>query len=164
MDPIVKYPDFTQLDALSTPLREYARLKCEQGAETGAAALIGQLTETMRCTVRLLQELPDDAALSACEPNELDAIRALRAPAQRRLWEALPPEDIWMDKLEGALLGRIIGCLLGSRWKACVHGASTSASPSRRFPIGKKCKIRSFGTATAVSAANTGNARSGPLR
>ena len=72
MDPIVKYPDFTQLDALSTPLREYARLKCEQGAETGAAALIGQLTETMRCTVRLLQELPDDAALSACEPNELD--------------------------------------------------------------------------------------------
>ena len=117
MDPIVKYPDFTQLDALSTPLREYARLKCEQGAETGAAALIGQLTETMRCTVRLLQELPDDAALSACEPNELDAIRA-----------------------------------------------STSASPSRRFPIGKKCKIRSFGTATAVSAANTGNARSGPLR
>ena len=38
MDPIVKYPDFTQLDALSTPLREYARLKCEQGAETGAAA------------------------------------------------------------------------------------------------------------------------------
>ena len=43
MDPIVKYPDFTQLDALSTPLREYARLKCEQGAETGAAALIGQL-------------------------------------------------------------------------------------------------------------------------
>ncbi|HAG64269.1 MAG TPA: hypothetical protein DCL51_00950, partial [Ruthenibacterium lactatiformans] len=76
MDPIVKYPDFTQLDALSTPLREYARLKCEQGAETGAVALIGQLTETMRCTVRLLQELPDDAALSACEPNELDAIRA----------------------------------------------------------------------------------------
>lgn len=110
MDPIVKYPDFTQLDALSTPLREYARLKCEQGAETGAAALIGQLTETMRCTVRLLQELPDDAALSACEPNELDAIRALRAPAQRRLWEALPPEDIWMDN-----------------WRARCWGASLAA-------------------------------------
>ena len=110
MDPIVKYPDFTQLDALSTPLREYARLKCEQGAETGAAALIGQLTETMRCTVRLLQELPDDAALSACEPNELDAIRALRAPAQRRLWEALPPEDIWMDKLEGCWGASLAAC------------------------------------------------------
>ena len=130
MDPIVKYPDFTQLDALSTPLREYARLKCEQGAETGAAALIGQLTETMRCTVRLLQELPDDAALSACEPNELDAIRALRAPAQRRLWEALPPEDIWMDKLEGALLGRIIGCLLG----VPVEGLSVESM--RALPAG----------------------------
>lgn len=133
MDPIVKYPDFTQLDALSTPLREYARLKCEQGAETGAAALIGQLTETMRCTVRLLQELPDDAALSACEPNELDAIRALRAPAQRRLWEALPPEDIWMDKLEGALLGRIIGCLLG----VPVEGLSVESMRAWSEYIGK---------------------------
>ena len=108
-------------------------MKCEQGAETGAAALIGQLTETMRCTVRLLQELPDDAALSACEPNELDAIRALRAPAQRRLWEALPPEDIWMDKLEGALLGRIIGCLLG----VPVEGLSVESMRAWSEYIGK---------------------------
>lgn len=122
MDPIVKYPDFTQLDALSTPLREYARLKCEQGAETGAAALIGQLTETMRCTVRLLQELPDDAALSACEPNELDAIRALRAPAQRRLWEALPP--------------RISGW---TNWRARCWGASLAACwACRRRALGGK--------------------------
>ena len=71
--------------------------------------------------------------LSACEPNELDAIRALRAPAQRRLWEALPPEDIWMDKLEGALLGRIIGCLLG----VPVEGLSVESMRAWSEYIGK---------------------------
>ena len=86
MDPIVKYPDFTQLDALSTPLREYARLKCEQGAETGAVALIGQLTETMRCTVRLLQELPDDTYVITDKGREHEEITcdAIAYPVMQR--------------------------------------------------------------------------------
>ncbi|MFQ9681736.1 MAG: ADP-ribosylglycohydrolase family protein [Ruthenibacterium lactatiformans] len=97
------------------------------------------------------------------------AIRALRAPAQRRLWEALPPRISGWTNWRSALLGRIIGCLLG----VPVEGLSVESMRAwseyigKPFPpvsIGKKCKIRSFGTATAVSAANTGNARSGPLR
>ena len=45
----------------------------------------------------------------------------------------LPPEDIWMDKLEGALLGRIIGCLLG----VPVEGLSVESMRAWSEYIGK---------------------------
>jgi ADP-ribosylglycohydrolase len=59
-----------------------------------------------------LMALPEDAALAAAEPNELDAIRALRPDGPRDLdWQ--PSEDELLDRLHGAWTGRFVGCALG---------------------------------------------------
>ena len=57
--------------------------------------------------------LPDDAAMSAAEPNDQPSIRALRPDGERRLWNLLPKRQ-YRECLTGALLGRFAGCTLGS--------------------------------------------------
>ncbi len=57
--------------------------------------------------------MPDDPALRDAEPNDLDGMRALRPDGARRYWTALPAET-FRDRLEGAVLGRFAGCVLGS--------------------------------------------------
>ena len=59
-----------------------------------------------------LMVLEPDAALAAAEPNDLDAIRALR-PAGRRDLGWHPTEGELVDRLHGAWLGRAAGCALG---------------------------------------------------
>ena len=50
--------------------------------------------------------------LAAREPNDLDAIRALRPDGPRQLgWE--PSDEVLVDRLHGALTGRAVGCALG---------------------------------------------------
>ena len=60
-----------------------------------------------------LRALPDDSDLRAAEPDDLAGIRALRPAGTRRYWSALP-EATYRDRLEGALLGRFAGNVLGS--------------------------------------------------
>lgn len=113
MNSVVQYPDFSELEAMRLELCEYARLKCEQGAPDQAAARIRELTAQVRAAIRDLQNIPDDPELLRNEPDDLAQIRALRTEGPRRLWDALPPEDVLLDKLEGALIARTAGCLLG---------------------------------------------------
>jgi len=59
-----------------------------------------------------LMALPDDAELSAREPNELAEIRALRPAGPRDLnWK--PSDADLLDRLHGAWTGRASGCALG---------------------------------------------------
>jgi hypothetical protein len=59
-----------------------------------------------------LMRVPEDAALAAAEPNELEAIRALRPPGPRDLsWQ--PTDDDALDRFHGAWTGRAVGCALG---------------------------------------------------
>ncbi|MDX2050959.1 MAG: ADP-ribosylglycohydrolase family protein [Polyangiaceae bacterium] len=59
-----------------------------------------------------LMALPDDPELRAREPNELDAIRALRPEGPRDLhWQ--PTDAELLDRLHGAWTGRASGCALG---------------------------------------------------
>ena len=57
--------------------------------------------------------MPEDAALRAAEPDDLDGIRALRPVGARRYWTELP-EATYRDRIEGAISGRFAGCVLGS--------------------------------------------------
>ncbi|MFC4102698.1 ADP-ribosylglycohydrolase family protein [Paenibacillus xanthanilyticus] len=58
------------------------------------------------------------------EPNELEAIRALRPAGPRKLDQALSADE-WMDKFNGAWLGRSIGCALGKplEWPNFMAGS-----------------------------------------
>jgi ADP-ribosylglycohydrolase len=59
-----------------------------------------------------LMALPEDAALAAAEPNDLDRIRALRPAGPRDLgWD--PTDDEALDRFHGAWTGRAVGCALG---------------------------------------------------
>ncbi len=59
-----------------------------------------------------LMSLPEDPALAAREPNDLEAIRALRPEGPRDLgWS--PSEEEALDRLHGAWTGRAVGCALG---------------------------------------------------
>lgn len=133
MNSVTNYPDFSQLNAMQLELCEYARLKCEQGAQDGSKALIAELTEKVRQTIRELQELPDDSKLAACEPNGLEDIKALRTEGPRRYWKSLPEESVLLEKMEGALLGRTAGCLLG----VPVEGATVESMTAWSDYIGK---------------------------
>lgn len=107
------YPDFAKLPEYEYLLTEYARLKCEQGAGDRVEPILAQVKEQLRAAVEQLRDLPDNPALALREPDELDAIRALRPEGPRRLWTALPEDSVLAEQLEGALYARIIGCLLG---------------------------------------------------
>ncbi len=59
-----------------------------------------------------LMALEADPDLAAAEPDELNAIRALRPDGPRNLnWK--PDEAELLDKLHGAWTGRCVGCALG---------------------------------------------------
>ncbi len=85
-------------------------------AETGAAGLPEKVAEIEAALAEKLAELralPDDPALLAREPDDLEGIRALRPDGTRRYWTELPEAE-YRDKLEGAWLGRCAGNALGS--------------------------------------------------
>ncbi|MDE2748528.1 MAG: ADP-ribosylglycohydrolase family protein [Chloroflexota bacterium] len=104
------YPEGLQDSARTINL--WAQLK----TETGAAGIPEKLAEIKSLLAEKLTELralPDDPALRAAEPDDLDGIRALRPAGTRRYWTELP-EATYRDRLEGAWLGRCAGCTLGS--------------------------------------------------
>lgn len=59
-----------------------------------------------------LMVLPQDAELAGREPNDLEAIRALR-PEGPRCLQYSPSDAERLDRLHGAWTGRCVGCALG---------------------------------------------------
>jgi len=109
----MNYPDFTALGVNLSELQEYARLKVEQGDSAIVKKIIKEVENYLHTTVNELKNLPDDPELAAKEPDQLEEIRKLRKEGPRKIWENLPDDEEFTDKMEGALYGRIIGCLLG---------------------------------------------------
>ncbi|MYD09234.1 MAG: ADP-ribosylglycohydrolase family protein [Chloroflexi bacterium] len=104
------YPEL--LNDLDRQINLWAQLKAETGA-TGVADKVREIDALIAEKLAELRALPDDPALRAAEPDDLDGIRALRPPGERRHWNKLP-ESTYRDRLEAALLGRFSGCVLGS--------------------------------------------------
>ena len=92
-------------------INAYAQQKVEFGAE-GVADKVAEIEAMLKRKIAELDAMPNDAALKAREPDELDEIKALRPAGKRRLWTSLP--DDFRDRLEASLLGRCAGCTLGS--------------------------------------------------
>ena len=92
-------------------INAYAQQKVEFGAD-GVADKVAEIEAMLKRKIAELDAMPNDAALKAREPDELDEIKALRPAGKRRLWTSLP--DDFRDRLEASLLGRCAGCTLGS--------------------------------------------------
>jgi len=92
------------------------RFIAQMKAEYGASGLDEKIAETEKFIEEKLEELrslPEDPALARAEPNELEAIRALRPTGARRIWSKIDQKQ-YQDRLEGALIGRCAGCILGA--------------------------------------------------
>ena len=92
-------------------INAYAQQKVEFGAD-GVADKVAEIEAMLKRKIAELDAMPNDAALKAREPDELDEIKALRPAGKRRMWTSLP--DDFRDRLEASLLGRCAGCTLGS--------------------------------------------------
>lgn len=105
------HPDQIKLRQLFEQFFLYSQLKHEYGAPD--LELFLQKTEhALQSLLEELQALPIDADLAEKEPNDLADIRRLRPAGPRRLWHKID-KTIYREKLEGALLGRMAGCILG---------------------------------------------------
>ena len=91
---------------------EYARLKHEYGAD-GVKEILSEVASFLEKRLLKIENLGEDLELSAKEPNGLEDIKALRNPAERKLWKAFD-EKLYKDRLKGALIGRFAGCTLGA--------------------------------------------------
>ena len=109
------YPDSQKLTQLSEDLRNYIHLKCEQGSSEEAFALLRETENFLTDMITKVQLVSDDPILLKQEPDSLEEILKLRPYGPRKLWD-IPPESNdsgLRNKMEGALLGRLIGCLMG---------------------------------------------------
>ena len=104
------YPD--SLENVDRMINLWAQLKTETGA-AGVTEKVAEINAVIAEKLAELRALPDDRALQDAEPDDLDGIRALRPEGVRRYWTELPTET-YRDRIEGAILGRFAGCLLGS--------------------------------------------------
>lgn len=92
----------------------YSQLQYEYGAKRkNIENIILRAERVLKTGLLEIKKLPSDKNLAKNEPNNLKIIRALRPKGPRKLWLNFDSE-IYMDKIEGALLSRMAGCTLGA--------------------------------------------------
>ena len=106
------YPHVPNFNQLSEQLALYSQLQHEYGAQ-GIEPILAQAAEALQRAVVALKALPPDTALAHQEPDDLPSLHSLRPAGPRRLWQQLDPA-LFPAKLEGALLGRMAGNVLGA--------------------------------------------------
>lgn len=153
----VRYSPLLQENTLAEQLDDltrYLRLCGEFGCTEEGEAVFRRLQESLAQASREMQRLVCSAA-DPQEPDELDAIRALRPNGPRRLLRSLPAD--YAQRLRGAFYGRMAGCTLGAalefepvdaarRWAELTGGAYPPVDywPEVRHPedphyiVGKK--------------------------
>lgn len=108
----MKYPRSDDLKGLLEQVELYAQLKTEYGA-IGAAGIVADTRKALRASLARMKKLPAARALAKQEPNRLEDIQAARPKGPRRLWPAFD-KGTYLDRIEGALIGRFAGCTLGA--------------------------------------------------
>lgn len=106
------YPKGADFKELTQQIELYAQLKAEYGAK-GISEILSDTREALRSSLAQLRNLSIDRELAKREPNDFARTLALRPEGPRRLWKRFE-KDAYLDKLEGALLGRVSGCTLGA--------------------------------------------------
>ena len=107
----MSYPDIRKLRNLLGRIELQAQLHHEYGAR-GLSRIVAKAERDLKATLSQIRRAPCDPALRRQEPDDLDAIRALRPRGPRCLCAEVPAD--YAERVEGALLGRMAGCTLGA--------------------------------------------------
>lgn len=100
------------LDDLTANVRLYAQLKKELGS-AGVDTQLEEIQAYLTEAIERIRALPDDPDLASQEPDDLEAIQALRPKVSRHTGPAVDMSE-YRNRLAGAFLGRSAGCILGS--------------------------------------------------
>ena len=105
------YPKLPNFNHLANQLTEYSRTAAERGVDVSAA--IAQAEEALKRAIAAMRDAPTEPANLARQPSIYQDILPLRPDGPRRLWQNFD-EEKYADRLAGAFLGRMAGCVLGS--------------------------------------------------
>ncbi len=108
----MSYPKIPDFNKLGEWFKLFAQLKSEHGSK-GVGKVLLAAEKSMKAYISELEKLPIDENLAKKEPNDLKSIRELRPSGPRRIWDSFDKQR-YMDRIEGALLGRFAGCILGA--------------------------------------------------
>jgi ADP-ribosylglycohydrolase len=106
------YPKQPDLNGIVGQMSLYAQLKHEYGA-AGIESVFAEAEKALSACLDRMRNLPIDPELAKKEPNELRKVKARRPDGPRRLWERFD-RKAYLERLEGAMLGRFAGCTLGA--------------------------------------------------
>ena len=109
----MKYPELPDTREALELISYFAQLKHEYGATKEVQSVLAGIEKDLRKALDRLKVLPGDKALAAKEPSDLAGIRKLRPNGPRRMWKELDLA-LYQDRLEGAFLARLAGCILGA--------------------------------------------------
>ena len=107
----MSYPKIPDFHKISQEIIYYSKYKHEYGANDVDSKL-KNLYEILEKGLEELKNLPFDNYYSEIEPSDYEGIIKLRPKGPRILWKEM--NNSYNDKLEGALLSRIAGCILGA--------------------------------------------------
>ena len=97
---------------MSGQIKLYVQLQHEYGAN-GLSSALKSAEKALRGELNKIKKLPVDEGMAKREPNDLGGIRELRPKGPRRIWQNFD-RALYLERLEGALLGRCAGCTLGA--------------------------------------------------
>ncbi|MCY3865465.1 MAG: hypothetical protein OXG68_08485, partial [Chloroflexi bacterium] len=83
---LYEYPE--KVAAWERKINAYAQQKVEFGAQ-GVAEKVAEIEALIAEKVAELDALPNDAALTQAEPDDLETILSLRPAGSRRMWTSL---------------------------------------------------------------------------
>lgn len=105
------YPKLPNFWRLTEDITLYSQLMHEYGVRE-IQPILDEVENDLKSALAKIKKLPSDKKLSKREPNDLPSIQALRPKGPRRIWRKI--EKDYSERLEGAFLGRMAGCILGA--------------------------------------------------
>ena len=107
----MNYPKLPNFHHLAEHLTQFALTAAERGVD--ASEIIRQAEQDMKSAIAALRDAPTEPSNLARQPSGYKEILSLRPDGPRRLWNTFN-EEKYADRIEGALLGRMAGCILGA--------------------------------------------------
>ncbi|MBT3273358.1 MAG: ADP-ribosylglycohydrolase family protein [Spirochaetales bacterium] len=115
MEQYSNYPGLAKTESLKSivdSVNLYAKYQHELGSD-GIEKILDEAEQALKDCVDKIRALPIDKSIEEKEPDDITLIHQERPQGPRKIWNTFD-EDVYREKLTGALYSRLAGCVLGS--------------------------------------------------